>query len=92
MFFMRLLSRLFLTALLLTGLHAQAQGLLDKAGAAPAAMVQGQLLAHAPDGAAPGATVWVGLQLTHTPEWHTYWKNSGESGLPPELQLSLIHI
>ena len=89
MFFMRLLSRLFLTALLLTGLHAQAQGLLDKAGAAPAAMVQGQLLAHAPDGAAPGATVWVGLQLTHTPEWHTYWKNSGDSGLPTELQWTL---
>ena len=86
---MRLLSRFFLTVLLLAGLHAQAQGLLDKAGAAPPQMVQGQLLAHAPDGATPGATVWVGLQLTHTPEWHTYWKNSGDSGLPTELTWTL---
>lgn len=51
--------------------------------------VRAELLAHAPDGAAPGKTVWVGLQLTHTPHWHTYWKNSGDSGLPTELQWTL---
>ena len=33
--------------------------------------------------------LWVGLQLTHAPEWHTYWKNSGDSGLPTELQWTL---
>ncbi|MET4577635.1 thiol:disulfide interchange protein/DsbC/DsbD-like thiol-disulfide interchange protein [Ottowia thiooxydans] len=35
------------------------------------------------------APVWVGLQLTHAPHWHTYWKNSGDSGLPTELEWTL---
>jgi len=51
--------------------------------------VRAELLAHAPDGADPGKTVWVGLQLTHQPDWHTYWKNSGDSGLPTSLQWTL---
>ncbi|MBX3660351.1 MAG: thioredoxin family protein [Ramlibacter sp.] len=51
--------------------------------------VQAQLLAHAPDGVAAGNTVWVGLRLTHKPEWHTYWKNSGDSGLPTQLEWTL---
>ena len=44
--------------------------------------VRAELMAHAPEGVAPGKPVWVGLQITHQPEWHTYWKNSGDSGLP----------
>ena len=48
--------------------------------------VRAELLAHAPDGANAGQTVWVGLQLVHQPGWHTYWKNSGDSGLPTDLQ------
>jgi thiol:disulfide interchange protein DsbD len=51
--------------------------------------VRAELLAHAPDGVAPGRTVWLGLQLAHAPEWHTYWKNPGDSGLPTELQWTL---
>ncbi|NMM14882.1 MAG: protein-disulfide reductase [Rhodoferax sp.] len=51
--------------------------------------VRAELMAHAPDGADPGKTVWVGLQLAHQPEWHTYWKNSGDSGLPTALQWTL---
>ena len=51
--------------------------------------VRAELLAHAPDGADAGKTVWVGLQLAHQPEWHTYWKNSGDSGLPTDLQWTL---
>ncbi|AYQ28110.1 MULTISPECIES: protein-disulfide reductase DsbD [unclassified Polaromonas] len=47
--------------------------------------VRAELLAWAPQGVEPGQPVWVGLQLTHQPEWHTYWKNSGDSGLPTEL-------
>ncbi len=53
--------------------------------------VQAELLAHAPDGVDPGKTVWVGLQLRHQPQWHTYWKNSGDSGLPTSLNWTLPH-
>jgi len=48
-----------------------------------------ELLAHAPQGARPGQTVWVGLQINHAPHWHTYWKNPGDSGLPTELRWTL---
>eukprot|EP01036_Dinobryon_divergens_P045626 gene45626-60983_t len=51
--------------------------------------VRAELMAFVPDGVGPGKPVWVGLQLTHAPEWHTYWKNSGDSGLPTELQWTL---
>ncbi len=46
-------------------------------------------MAHAPQGVGPGKQVWVGLQLAHKPEWHTYWKNSGDSGLPTVLEWTL---
>ena len=51
--------------------------------------VQAELMAHAPDGVDPGKTVWVGLQLQHQPDWHTYWKNSGDSGLATSLSWTL---
>jgi thiol:disulfide interchange protein DsbD len=51
--------------------------------------VQAELMAHAPDGVDPGKTVWVGLQLRHQPDWHTYWKNSGDSGLATSLSWTL---
>ena len=51
--------------------------------------VQAELLAQAPQGLAPGATVWLGLRITHQPQWHTYWKNAGDSGLPTELRWTL---
>jgi thiol:disulfide interchange protein len=51
--------------------------------------VRAELLAFAPDGVEPGKQVMVGLQLTHKPEWHTYWKNSGDSGQPTDMQWTL---
>jgi thiol:disulfide interchange protein DsbD len=51
--------------------------------------MRAELMAYAPQGVAPGNTVWAGLQLTHKPEWHTYWKNSGDSGLPTVLEWTL---
>ena len=51
--------------------------------------VRAELMAHAPQGVEPGQPVWVGLQLAHQPEWHTYWKNSGDSGLPTQLAWTL---
>ncbi len=46
-------------------------------------------MAHAPQGVGLDKQVWVGLQLAHKPEWHTYWKNSGDSGLPTVLEWKL---
>ena len=51
--------------------------------------VRAELMAYAPDGVGPGKQVWVGLQIAHQPEWHTYWKNSGDSGLPTLLEFKL---
>jgi thiol:disulfide interchange protein DsbD len=51
--------------------------------------VRAELMAHAPDGVDPGKTIWVGLQLAHQPHWHTYWKNSGDSGQPTSLTWTL---
>ncbi len=48
--------------------------------------VRAELLAYAPEGVGAGKPVWVGLQITHQPQWHTYWKNSGDSGQPTEMQ------
>jgi thiol:disulfide interchange protein/DsbC/DsbD-like thiol-disulfide interchange protein len=53
------------------------------------AEVRAELLAHAPQGVAPGKPMWLGLQIDHQPHWHTYWKNPGDSGLPTTLQWTL---
>ncbi len=72
--------------------------LLGLSAAAPAAqattLVQSpqarvELLTHAPEGVAPGKTLWLGLQIAHAPDWHTYWKNPGDSGLPTLLEWKL---
>lgn len=51
--------------------------------------VRAELLAWAPEGVEASKPLWLGLQLTHQPEWHTYWKNSGDSGLPTQLAWQL---
>ncbi|OYQ43097.1 protein-disulfide reductase [Rhodoferax sp. TH121] len=83
---------LFLIAIcaISTGARAQFE---SKTGAATAVVqteqVRAELLAYAPQGVAPGAQVWLGLQLQHQPQWHTYWKNPGDSGLPTTLAWTL---
>ena len=37
----------------------------------------------------PGTPVTLGLKLSHAPEWHTYWINPGESGLPTTVDWDL---
>ncbi|CAN5370258.1 thioredoxin family protein [soil metagenome] len=51
--------------------------------------VRAELVAYAPEGLAPGKTVWLGLRMAHAPGWHSYWKNPGDSGLPTELAWKL---
>ncbi|TGD96617.1 protein-disulfide reductase DsbD family protein [Methylobacterium nonmethylotrophicum] len=38
---------------------------------------------------APGGTLTAGVRLTMKPGWHVYWRNPGDSGLPPEIAWSL---
>ncbi len=41
------------------------------------------------DAVAPATPFRVGLHYRLAPGWHTYWKNPGDAGLPPELELTL---
>ena len=78
----------------MTGANAQILSKNSSPNSAATAVVQtdqvrAELVAHAPDGVGVGKTVWLGLQLQHQPQWHTYWKNPGDSGLPTVLQWTL---
>src|ERR1700756_4328189 len=39
--------------------------------------------------AQPGKPFVVGLKLRMEPQWHTYWKNPGDSGLPTKIEWTL---
>ncbi len=78
---------------MLVGVSSWAQ-LASKGSATHSAVVttphvRAELIAHAPQGIEPGQPLWLGLQITHQPEWHTYWKNPGDSGLPIEMAWTL---
>ncbi|WP_027995520.1 thioredoxin family protein [Simplicispira psychrophila] len=93
-FFQRLLLSFFFIAAsaLSTGVNAQFSFKNDSAQSSTVVStprVRAELVAHAPQGVAPGQPLWLGLQLTHQPGWHTYWKNPGDSGLPTELTWTL---
>jgi len=89
----RLLSAIFLIATCAIPVSANAQyGLIKPVLGSPVVtteQVRAELLAWAPEGVEVGKPVWLGLQLAHQPEWHTYWKNSGDSGLPTLLEWQL---
>jgi thiol:disulfide interchange protein DsbD len=51
--------------------------------------VRAELLAHAPEGLAPGRPAWLGLRIDHAAGWHSYWKNPGDSGLPTAVEWTL---
>jgi thiol:disulfide interchange protein DsbD len=85
LFFIR---SLFLFAGLCTSAWAQFGALVTQSTVSTP-QVRAELVAHAPDGVQAGTTFWIGLQLQHTPEWHTYWRNPGDAGLPTELSFTL---
>lgn len=37
----------------------------------------------------PGSAVWIGLEQTIIPHWHTYWLNPGDSGTPTRIDWTL---
>ena len=39
-------------------------------------------------GVQPGGRIELGVRLRHDPAWHTYWRNSGDSGLPTTVEPS----
>ena len=51
--------------------------------------LRAELVAYAPQGIGVGKPFSLGLLLNHQPQWHTYWVNPGDSGLPTELQWTL---
>ena len=61
----------------------------ESSDTATSTQTNAQLLAYAPHGVSPGKTIWLGLRIAHAPNWHTYWKNSGDSGLPTTLRWQL---
>jgi thiol:disulfide interchange protein/DsbC/DsbD-like thiol-disulfide interchange protein len=78
---------------------ARAQGLLEKAqqaaatqqaqlGMVRAGELQAGLVAQS-SAARPGEPITVGLRLIHDPQWHTYWRNPGDSGLPTQVEWEL---
>ena len=87
------LVALFLIAASALPAGAAAQILMKQGGTQSASVrtehVQAELVAQAPDGVGPGRPLWLGLSITHAPGWHTYWKNSGDSGLPTQLEWKL---
>ena len=41
------------------------------------------------DAVTPGDVITVGLHLNPDPDWHVYWQNPGDSGMPPNIQWNL---
>ncbi|HUD60806.1 MAG TPA: protein-disulfide reductase DsbD domain-containing protein [Acetobacteraceae bacterium] len=41
------------------------------------------------DAVTPGQPFRIGLYIRLMPGWHTYWKNPGDAGVPPDLALTL---
>lgn len=74
---------LTLLALLLTGAAAAWGAPVVKTEHVEAELVADKASAQ------PGHPVLVGLKLRMAPEWHTYWKNPGDSGLPTRIKWTL---
>jgi thiol:disulfide interchange protein len=51
-------------------------------------LVKAELLADT-DAVVPGKPFSIGLRLRMAPGWHTYWKFSGDAGLPTEIKWNL---
>ncbi|HET8883666.1 MAG TPA: protein-disulfide reductase DsbD domain-containing protein, partial [Solimonas sp.] len=50
--------------------------------------VEAELIAER-DALVAGHTNWVALRLKPDPQWHVYWRNPGDSGIPTKLEWRL---
>ena len=89
---MRPLLPSFMLPVLLLGLLATAAPAPSHAQGEPPALRTDHLysrLVAEDDAVVPGESLRVGLWLRHDPEWHTYWRNPGDSGLPTRIELGV---
>jgi thiol:disulfide interchange protein DsbD len=77
---------LTLILLLLTGLGTQARALESAPAISTRATVS---LVSDTDAVSPGTPFRIGLRIRLAPGWHTYWRNPGDAGVAPELDLAL---
>ena len=81
------MPRLLIIALaLLTGLGTQARALESTPAVSAHDTVS---LVSDTDSVSPGTPFRIGLRFRLTPGWHTYWRNPGDAGVAPELDLTL---
>ncbi|WP_336486383.1 protein-disulfide reductase DsbD family protein [Methylobacterium nigriterrae] len=76
---------LFLLSLLAASLAAPAAAQGPKT---PADLVRASLVAE-PAAIRAGEPFTVGIRMAMKPNWHVYWRNPGDSGLPPEVVWTL---
>ncbi len=69
--------------------QTQAQTGLPSLGGSLSAHHTSVKLILSADTAKPGDTIWAGVDLKMEPGWHTYWKNSGDAGMPTKIQWQL---
>lgn len=71
-------------------LAAVAVGLSGAADAAPVKsdLTEAELVSER-TAVPPGETARIALRLKHKPDWHSYWKNPGDSGLPTKIDWTL---
>ena len=89
----RLPAWLVAAALVLFGMHAVCAQTPPTPRIEPAALtgaqrigtLEAELVADRV-GLQPGGRIELGVRLRHDPAWHTYWRNSGDSGLPTTVE------
>ncbi|MGZ6038052.1 MAG: protein-disulfide reductase DsbD family protein [Phenylobacterium sp.] len=83
---MRFLAGLFLALTVAAPAMAQAPG--GQSAPGPAKHVAVELVAER-QGIAPGETIHIALRQQIQTHWHTYWRNSGDSGEPTQIKWTL---
>ncbi len=77
---------LILILTVLTSLGTQARALESTPATSTHATVS---LVSDTDAVSPGTPFRIGLRIRLAPGWHTYWRNPGDAGVAPELDLAL---